>query len=292
MVYPRPLDFGEREGGETTDQVLSLLNPGTAALTISDLMLNGPTAFELVEPREDVTLGTDKIHEVSLRFTAPGGALTGQLTVHSDDPAWPEYPVDLVGNGLLPELQVTVGETAPLSPGCEDEVDVTLENVVRAPLQVDGLVVTGSGLTLQDAPTLPFVLDPGEGWTSPLALAPGLEDDLSGELEFATNEPTGAHNIPLGFETQDGGRLQVDKEQFQLGAQELGCSQVVKLPIRNRGTCRLALDVVSDAENLIVEDPLSPLAALAPGEEMQVRALWTTWPSTTRASRCSHPGDP
>jgi hypothetical protein len=128
------------------------------------------------------------------------------------------------------------------------------------------------------------------GETAPLS--PGCEDDLSGELEIATNEPTGAHNIPLGFETQDGGRLQVDKEQIQLGAQELGCSQVVKIPIRNRGTGRLALDVVSDAENLIVEYPLGPLAALAPGEEMQVRARWTTWPSTTRASRCRPPGNP
>ena len=110
QVDPPMLQYGELQDGDEEVQTFTVTNVGDVALEVTDIVIANGIAFDVLGPDFEFTLipGEDRTGDVRFR---PMGADEnfGSAAVLSNDPATPEAYVDLLGYGLVPELQITPG---------------------------------------------------------------------------------------------------------------------------------------------------------------------------------------
>lgn len=93
QVDPTSIDLGTIPPDCILEDVVTLSNVGDATLHVSDVQPDG-TGWSSESPTIDLAPGEST--PVRVRFTPPyEGVFPGQLLVHSDDSANPEYPVPL-----------------------------------------------------------------------------------------------------------------------------------------------------------------------------------------------------
>jgi len=274
-VSPARLDFGAIALGDETTRTLTLGNAGTSPLAIHELTLEAPVGFDLPAAWQATWLAPDATLDVDVRYRAAGRHETGQLLVVSDDPEQPREPVDLVGTGLQPELRVTLDDPHPQTVGCTETIEVLLESVGGAAVVIDGVALTGMGLSHSTLPALPFTLPPGEWLAFDVAAELLTAGENSGELQLATNEPVGTHRVALAFEGRDGPRLVVGTKTLQFDDVVVGCQIEGRIPVRNAGTCPLALDPITvSGEGVSLLDPEALPDTLASGEELDLGLVY------------------
>ena len=199
VVSPPSIDFGALATGESASDVVQISNVGDAPLDLygaqitdsSAFTLQGELAFETLEPGASV--------ELVLSYTPLGVLDDGLLQISSSDEDTPLVTVDLMGQGLLPMLQIEPDPTdfGELEWGCGRVQTVTVSNVGAAPATLSELAVLGSGFTLEDAPELPIQLAVGEELDLSLSFSSDLDGDYSGQLFVRSDEPSSPRQIDL-----------------------------------------------------------------------------------------------
>ena len=108
-VSTESLDFGAVPLNESSEQILTISNEGDAALTVSDITVEGDyfsTDFE-----DEFVLEPDASYELTVVFAPEEtGEFEGNLTVFSDDPENGEVIVPLSGIGIGRVLTVPLTE--------------------------------------------------------------------------------------------------------------------------------------------------------------------------------------
>ena len=198
VVTPDALGFGELSAGEEEIQTFVVKNVGGSTLNVSNVVIGSGLAFTVLGPELAFDLEPEQEMAVDVAFTPMGADDNfGQALVLSDDPDTPEAPVDLLGTGSVPELQITpdshvFGET--LVP-CGESVELVLENVGSEELVIDRWdYVSGGLLTLDDhglRDERPLRLAPGDTRTMTVTFAPTTEGADTGVLEVTSNDPRG-----------------------------------------------------------------------------------------------------
>jgi PKD repeat protein len=148
---PLALDFGEVPEDSTKTLNIAVRNnvqfPDTFSLNITG-MNTDPPVFDVDFPGSFVLDLVNKSREVPVSFT-PGelGEMNGTLTIISNDPAYPQWTVNLTGTGIMERTPPLVDSTLPLDEEQEyavtDSVDIYFsEPIDQSTLQPGAVTVT------------------------------------------------------------------------------------------------------------------------------------------------------
>ena len=194
LVTPAAIQFGDLVSGEEEVQQFVVENVGDATLHVEDIQVVSGLGFTVLSaPAFDLEIG--QTMTVDVAFTPMQVDNYGLVHVFSDDPDTPEAPVDLLGHGAVPELQITpsffdFGET--FLP-CGSEVDIELRNVGREPLTLTEAIYSSGGLLELDASnlSLPLTLTMDEAVYVTVSFAATEEGADTGALSVTSNDPRG-----------------------------------------------------------------------------------------------------
>lgn len=203
LVEPEVLDFG-RLGANDEPEVRSftITSVGSSPLSLQDVSLIGDyasfqvltdVAWEVLEPGDSLS--------VDVAFHPWGNEELAQAIVHSNDPDVPRWPVELLGAADVPELQVSPDplDHGNIGVGCGRDNVATLTSVGAYDITVSEIGVQGDGFTLNNLPTLPITLAPGESTTVGVNFTPTASDAYSGSLVVTSDEAMGVREaIQIG----------------------------------------------------------------------------------------------
>lgn len=100
VVGPPSLDFGAVELGETAALPFTIRNQGVGPLSVQGVTLDGSPGFALSEPLAGLSLQAGESRAITIVYTAVAASDQGRALVQGDDPAAPQYIVQLVGAGV------------------------------------------------------------------------------------------------------------------------------------------------------------------------------------------------
>ena len=219
QVDPPALTFGELADGEEEVQTFTVTNVGASGLEVSDIVIGAGIAFEVLGPDFEFTLAPGEEKEVEVAFRPMGADENyGAATVLSNDPDEPEANVDLLGFGLVPELQITPAtyNFDDAFVPCGSEVELELKNVGDVDLVIESFDYTSGGLLAVVDPgtlasQLPLTLAPGEYTHLTVAFTPTEAGSDTGTLSVTSNDPRG---VVTADQNGEGAFLATNTEEF------------------------------------------------------------------------------
>ncbi len=198
-VVPGSVSFGTVTVGQTNSQTVTLSNPGTANLNVTQFAGPG-TGFGLTGLALPLTLAPGKSTAFTVSFTPTSGtSSSSSLTLVSNAPNSPTT-IPLGGTGLAPVLQLTPSTTL-LSFGSETlnasaTQSVTLTNTGNAAVSISQVNVTGSGFTLNGSAPL-VTLSPGQAASFSVTFTPTVAGSASGSASVVSTAPNSPLSISL-----------------------------------------------------------------------------------------------
>jgi hypothetical protein len=198
-VTPRQLDFGSLGAAEAVTQTFTVTNVGTdeSLLDVSEITIGGAAGgFTILTPLEELsfTLPGGASTEIEVAFTPEGAnEQVAEAIVVSDDEDEKRVTVDLLGEGRVPELEISPDplDLGTAYIGCDKDSDITLTNVGTDDLILSAITHTGGGFVLTDPNVLPLTLAPEASAMVNVSFTPTVEGAVAGELAVTSNEPIG-----------------------------------------------------------------------------------------------------
>ena len=201
-VTPLSLNFGQVSSADSEGTVESFLirSIGANDVTVSGVEIMGEdgVSFTVLTPIEDLVLAPEEEQEVEILFEPLGDSQQlAQAVVQSSYEAEPNIPVNLVGIGIISELQITPD---PLNfgatyVGCEKGNTITLTNVGSESLDVTDIAYVDTGFSVISTPNMPFTLAPGESESVEVGFTPALEEEIAGSFSVTSTEPMGVRTV-------------------------------------------------------------------------------------------------
>lgn len=194
-VVPTSANFGNVTVGITNTQTVTINNPGTANLSVTQSMLSG-TMFGLSGLTLPLTVGPGKSSSFSLSFSpTSASSFTGSLTLVSNTVNSPLI-ISLSGTGVSPVLQLKPTPSSlnfgSVATGTSATQSVSLTNSGNSSVSVSQASVGGSGFSLSGL-ALPLTLSPGQATSFSVVFSPTTTGSLSGNVTVSSN----ATNSPL-----------------------------------------------------------------------------------------------
>ena len=194
-IIPTSVAFGSVSTGATNTQTVTVRNPGTATLTISQASLAGAgySVSGLATPLSVAPGGTASFN---VGFApASAGSFPGSLTLTSNAPTSPTA-IALTGSGVASTYQLSANPTAlsfgSLTSGTSATQTVTLTNTGNAGVTISQIVASGTGFSLSSI-GLPVTLAAGQTTSFNVAFAPASASSVTGSVTVTSN----AANSPL-----------------------------------------------------------------------------------------------
>ncbi|MEN0063726.1 MAG: choice-of-anchor D domain-containing protein [Myxococcota bacterium] len=200
VIEPAALEFPNLTEGETATLPFTVRNEGEAELDVTAVeVVVGEASFSVAGPQV-FSLGIDQSRTFEVTFTpTQQDENLGRIEVVSDDPDEARAPVDLLGLGTVPDLEITPRnfEFGEAFVPCGDELNVKLENVGS-----DDIVITNLRYTSGDGDLfinnvedvredLPITLEPGENRFIRVDWRPSSNAGDQGTLIVTSNDPVG-----------------------------------------------------------------------------------------------------
>lgn len=229
QVDPPELLYGELQDGDEEVQTFTVSNVGDAALEVTDIVIANGIAFDVLGPDFEFTLAPGEDRTVDVRFRPMGADENfGSAAVLSNDRQTPEAYVDLLGFGLVPELQITHvtgdGEgigTASYNFGeafipCGTAVELELKNIGDVDLVITDFDYRSAGLLGIVDPQafrsqLPITLTSGDYTSVWVEFTPTTSGADTGVFEVTSNDPRG---IVTADQNGEGAFLSTNTEEF------------------------------------------------------------------------------
>jgi len=206
LVQPTSLDFRTIDVGEASAaQVVRVSNVGIDVLHIDDVVLDTPGVFTMTTIGA-FALAPEEKTDFTVTFSpvAPG-AVSGTVSVLSDDPDEPTVDIPLTGEGAGPDIVVEpeVWDFGTVAVGASSDLTVTLSNVGSADLHVDdvtyGSLTSELSMELQRGVNgpLPWVLAPGASASVLVRYAPVDDQADEGMVTVFSDDPDNAEAITV-----------------------------------------------------------------------------------------------
>ena len=196
-VAPGSVSFGTVTVGQTNSQTITLSNPGSANLNVTQSAGPG-TGFGFTGLAMPLTVAPGKSTSFTVSFTPTSGtSFSSSLTLVSNAPNSPTT-IPLSGTGLAPVLQLTPSTTS-LSFGSQAlnasaTQSVTLTNTGNAAVSISQVNVTGTGFTLNGSAPL-VTLSAGQTASFSVTFTPTVAGSDSGSASVVST----AANSPLSI---------------------------------------------------------------------------------------------
>lgn len=263
-VNPAGLAFGNVNVGTTTSQTVTVSNPGTANLVISNVAITG-TGITM-GPLSQTTIIPNGSAAFTVQFAPTvAGLVTGSLTLTSNAPNSPTVIV-LSGAGVAPEISVTPTSLAfgDVIVGGSNSLVLTVQNTGSAHLTIASASIAGSNFFTLTIPLLPVTLAPSQSINFNLQFAPTSAGSASGSLSLVSNAQTAPTAvIPLsgnGLPLAPAG-ISVNPASLAFVTTSMGSTSTLDLTITNTGNADLIISAANFSGNSSFSAPgfLTPL---------------------------------
>ena len=194
-VIPSSVAFGNVITGVTNTQTITVKNPGSATLTVSQASLAG-TGYGLSGLTTPLSIAPGGSAFFNVGFSpASAGTFSGSVTLTSNAPTSP-LTVSLSGTGAAASYQLSASPTAlsfgSLTTGTSTAQTVTLTNSGNSSVSVSQVTESGTGFSLS-AIGLPLTLAAGQTASFSVTFAPAAAGSDTGSVTVVSN----AANSPL-----------------------------------------------------------------------------------------------
>ena len=206
-VVPSGVSFGNVTLGLTNTQTMTLSNPGSATLNVSQATVTG-AGFALSGLTLPLAIAPGQSSAFTVSFTpATASSATGSLSLVSNAPSSPTS-IALSGTGVAPILQLSVSP-ASLSFGnvtigsSSGPQTVTLTNTGNSSVSISQVNVSGAGFSASGL-TPPLTLAAGQSAMFSVIFDPTTSGSLTGSVSVvsnATNSPAAIALSGTGVQT-------------------------------------------------------------------------------------------
>ncbi len=292
------LEFGNVSvvDGEVT-QTFTIHNVGQDDLTIDDIEIDyvGTSqdlgVYSLSFPGS-VTLSPGGSLDVEVTFDPnQAGDLDAVLNVLSDDPDTPSYAIELIGQGIEPDIIVLessgqydnddVVGFEQVKVGVTESLVITIENGGEDTLILDHWTTTHSAFAL--VPTSPTVSSLAPGATVQLTVqyTPATEGQHSGKIRIYSNDPDEATYEVQVTGTAVGPAIRVTEQSgtsndglLEFGDVYIGQTAVIAVTVHNDGDAPLVLSGYESNNELVAVQPDTAIT-IQPGQSETVNVTFT-----------------
>jgi hypothetical protein len=194
-VIPSSVSFGNVTVGVANSQTLTIKNPGTATLSITQASLSGTgfTSTGLALPLS-VPAGGSSTFNVGFAPTSAGG-VSGSITLISNTPNSP-LVVPFSGTGIAATLQLSASPASlsfgSLTTGTNATQSFTVTNTGNSSVSISQVSASGTGFSTNSI-ALPLSLAVGQSTSFSVTFAPASVGSLPGSVTVVSN----ATNSPL-----------------------------------------------------------------------------------------------
>ena len=194
-VDPTYINFGEAGDGEYVVDEFVIRSVGESDLEVSGIEISGTGSNSFAILTEELNLvlppGTEEIIEVA--FSPMGANNQTANAIVSSDGEPTKVPVELLGAGSVPELQISPDplDYGVAYIGCDEVNEVTLTNVGTDTLTISAIDYAASDFVLTEDYALPIVLEPDEYTILEMTFMPSDAIEFDATLTVTSNEPMG-----------------------------------------------------------------------------------------------------
>ena len=245
-VAPSSLSFGNLVVGTSGTQKLTISNPGTATLNVTQATVAGSgfTTSGLALP---LSLAPGGAASFNVGFApASAGSASGSITLISNAPA-SSLVIPFSGSGVASTLQLAVSPASlsfgNLATGSSATQNVTISNTGNSSVSVSQISATGTGFSTSGI-TLPMTLAAGQSTSFGVKFAPASAGTLSGSVSVVSNAANSPTTIALsgtGVQAQ----IAVVPSSVSFGSVTVGVTNSQTLTIQNPGTATLSVTQAS-----------------------------------------------
>ena len=284
-VAPGSVSFGTLTVGQTSSQTITLSNPGSASLNITQV--GGPgTGFGLSGLAMPLTLAPGKSTAFTVSFTPTSGTSSSStLTLVSNAPNSPTT-IPLSGTGSAQVLQLTPSATS-LSFGSQTlnastTQSVTLTNTGNAAVSISQVNVAGSGFTLNGSAPL-VTLSAGQAASFSVTFTPTVAGNATGSasvVSTAANSPLSISLAGVGVQPQ----ISVVPGSVSFGTVTVGQTNSQTITLSNPGTANLTVTQSAGPGTGFGLTGLAFPLTLAPGKSTAFTVSFTPTSGTNSSS--------
>jgi hypothetical protein len=207
-VTPSSVSFSNVAVGVTNTQTLTISNPGTANLSVTQALLGG-TTFTFSGLLLPLSVPPGGSSAFTVGFKPPAAAsFSGSLTLVNNTPNSPLI-VSLAGAGVSPVLQLSAFPSTlnfgSLTTGASATQSVTLTNSGNSSVSLSQISVNGAGFS-GTGMALPLTLAAGQATSFSATFAPTASGNFSGSASIISN----ATNSPLAVSLSGSGTAPVN----------------------------------------------------------------------------------
>ena len=213
LCDPPAIAFPGTAVGEMATAEFTVSNIGNGSLEVDDIVVgSGDEVFSVLGPDFSFILapGEQKSVEVAYEPTGPEETF-GVVQVLSNDPDGDNSTVDLLGYGLLPDLEISPNTYSfgDYFVPCGESVELTLTNVGDEVLEVTDATYASGGQLMYDSSQLafPFTLAPSESTSVWVDFMPTDAISDAGTFTVSSNDPDGDE-----VATQDGNGIWTSRQ--------------------------------------------------------------------------------
>lgn len=194
-VTPSTVAFGNVTLGVTNTQTITVQNPGTAALTVSQASVTG-AGYSLSGLTTPLSIAPGGSSSFNVAFApASAGSIAGSITL-TNNATNPALSIPLSGAGVSSTLQLSASPTSlsfgSLTTGTSATQMVTISNTGNASVTISQVTASGTGFSLSSI-GLPVTLTAGQTTSFSVAFAPVSAGSATGSVTVTSN----ATNSPL-----------------------------------------------------------------------------------------------
>jgi hypothetical protein len=278
------VSFGSVSVGSTGTSSLTISNTGTADLSVSVLTLSG-VDFWISGITTPKTISAGQNAPLTLMFKPTvAGAVSGSLTITSNDPTTPTAVVSLSGTGS----STAVGQLSPnpasvsfgnVSTSSSASQQITLTNTGNAAAHISSIAVSGTGFSLTGVST-PATVAASQTLSFTAKFAPAAVGSVTGKVTVTSDASGSPLTINLsGVGVQAG--LSVSPATFNFGSVVDGQTKTQAFTLTNNGTATLTITQVTASGAGYSVSGLTTPATVAPGQSTSVTAQFS--PTTAGA---------
>ena len=275
-VTPSSSSFGNVIVGVTSTQKITLQNPGSSTLSVTQASLTG-SGYTLSGLALPLSIAPGGASSFSVGFApASAGTFSGSLTLVSNAPNAPTS-IALSGTGVASTLQLSASSTSlgfgSVNTGSSATLNVSVSNTGNSSVTISQITESGAGFTLT-SPTVPLTLSPGQSTSLSVKFAPSATGTFAGTVTVTSN----ATNSPLTISLSGTGvqpQIAVVPSSVAFGNVTVGVTNTQTVTIQNPGTANLSISRASASGTGFSFSGLALPLSLAPGTSTSFSAAFT-----------------
>ncbi len=260
------LNFGKVLVNGNSTQALTLTNPGSTDIHISQITVSG-SGFSVSGVATPYTLSAGQAASLQVAFSpAAAGAATGGITITSDATN-STVTVGLSGTGSSATytMSLTPGSVSfgNLNVGSTATQSVQVSNTGNSSVTLTQLQASGNGISVSGL-AIPLSLAPSQSATFSVSFAPGAAGTIPGSVTVTNNDGISTVAAVTGTGVQAG--LSVTPASASFGSVVTGSTNSQTIQLKNNGNANLTISQATVSGSGFSLNGLSLPATLTPGQ--------------------------